>query len=253
MVLDPRYLNAIKGFEGFYPKPYWDVRQWSVGYGSKASGPNDVVDQAEAERRLTSELQSAATMVDQFAPNLDAGTRAALTSLTYNAGPSWMKSGLGQAIKSGNMDAARASFLQYANAGGKPLEGLRKRRADEVAWFGQPGDRGGSMNGGYGMSPQGAAGIAGPVQTQTPKDDVSALFKDFQFGLQPSSTPSPAPSGGGINLPFGFKLAGASGGDLPQIPQHATMPDDPLSGVQWSGVDMTNLMQLAQSRRKVGV
>lgn len=252
MVLDPRYINAIKGFEGYNPKPYWDVRQWSVGHGSKASGPTDVVDEAEAGRRLTAELQSAADMVDRFAPGLDPGTRAALTSLTYNAGPKWMTSGLGQAIQAGDMDAARASFLQYTSPDPKYREGLAKRRASELAWFGQTGDRGGSMNGGYGMSPTGAAGIAGPVQTSTPKDDVSALFKDFVPGVQ-TATPSDTKPGGGVALPFGFKLAGASPDALPQIPQAQAPQTDVLAGLDMGQLDMSKLFALAQQRRKVGV
>jgi GH24 family phage-related lysozyme (muramidase) len=174
MALPSDYLNRIKQFEGFYAKPYWDYKQWTSGYGTRASGPNDVVDQAEAERRLQSEIANAAGLVDRFAPNLDPGTRAALTSLTFNAGGKWMESGLGQAIKSGDMDRARATFLQYANAGGQHLPGLAKRRAAEVAWFGQQPTNDPrnttSSGGGYGVDPDGATGVAGAIQTAQPRD-----------------------------------------------------------------------------------
>lgn len=131
-------LDAIKGFEGFTPRASWDVRQHSIGYGTRARYPGEVIDRTEADRRLNDEVGSAQSIVDRFHPNLDAGTRAALTSLTYNTGDAWTRSGLGSAIKAGDLDKARASFLQYTNAGGQYLPGLAKRRAQEVAWIGNP-------------------------------------------------------------------------------------------------------------------
>ena len=44
------YIDRLKKSEGFRSKPYWDFKQWSVGYGTRASGPNDIVTKAEAER-----------------------------------------------------------------------------------------------------------------------------------------------------------------------------------------------------------
>lgn len=130
--------ERIKKFEGYYDKPYWDHKQWSVGYGSRASGPNDVVDQAEAERRLARELAPAEAIVDRYAPGLPPGVRDSLVSLTYNAGDAWTRAGLGQAIKAGDMDRARELFLQYTKASGQELPGLVKRRQEEVSWWGQP-------------------------------------------------------------------------------------------------------------------
>jgi hypothetical protein len=74
--------------------------------------------------------------VDNFNPNLPPGVRAALTSLTYNAGPGWQQSGLGEAIKSGDYDKAQGIFLQYNKAGGEVNPGLVARRQKEAAWFG---------------------------------------------------------------------------------------------------------------------
>ena len=81
------YIDRLKKSEGFRSKPYWDFKQWSVGYGTRASGPNDIVTKAEAERRLGMEVAKAASYVDKLNPHLDAGTRAALTDLAYNGGP----------------------------------------------------------------------------------------------------------------------------------------------------------------------
>jgi GH24 family phage-related lysozyme (muramidase) len=130
------YLSAIRGFEGFSERPYWDVRQWTSGYGTRANGPNDVVDRAEADRRLQSEWTSSLGQVRGLGAPLTPGREAALASLTFNAGPSWMTSGLGSAVRAGDWDAARQLFLQYNRAGGQYNPGLANRRAAEAAWFG---------------------------------------------------------------------------------------------------------------------
>lgn len=138
-ILGDQYDTAIKGFEGFAPRASWDYKQNSVGWGTRARAPNETIDPAEAQRRYDEEIAKAHGIVKSFAPNVDHGTAAALTSLTFNAGDDWTRSGLGNAIKTGDLDRARASFLQYVNAGGQPLDGLRKRRAAEVAWIGSGG------------------------------------------------------------------------------------------------------------------
>jgi lysozyme len=135
-MLDQSYLDAIKKFEGFSAESRWDYAQNSNGYGTRARYAGEVIDKAEADRRFEGEINKASDFVDRFAPGLDDGSRAALTSLTYNAGTAWMQSGLGQAVSSGDMDKARTLFLQYHNAGGSAVDGLVQRRLQEVAWFG---------------------------------------------------------------------------------------------------------------------
>lgn len=236
MVLDPRWLDQIKKFEGFYSKPYWDARQWSVGYGSKASGPNDMVDRAEADRRLSNELGAAAKYVDQFAPNLDAGTRAALVSLTYNAGPSWMTSGLGRAIQAGDMDAARQSFLQYNKSEGRELPGLVSRRHAEANWFGQSG---------VGDQPGPAVEVASAPTLGTPHQAES---------LAPMIANATPPTTGGSLFPFGFGLADGSGENqkLAQQAMTAVSQDDiamPASGSVRKPISRLNV---ARAIRKLG-
>jgi len=139
-MLDQTYLDAIKKFEGYSPSAAWDYKQSSSGYGTKAQPGDENIppDQLKAihEQRFSDEVGKAAQSVDAFAPNLPAGTRAALVSLTYNAGPGWQQSGLGQAIKSGDFDKARDLFLQYNKAGGEVNPGLVSRRQAEAGWFG---------------------------------------------------------------------------------------------------------------------
>ncbi len=136
-MVDPSYLDAIKQFEGYSGEARWDYAQNSNGYGTRAKYAGEVIDKAEADRRFSGEVQKAADFVDKFAPGLDDGSKAALTSLTYNTGTAWTQSGLGQAVSSGDLDKAKSLFLQYNKAGGAVVDGLVQRRLQEVAWFGQ--------------------------------------------------------------------------------------------------------------------
>jgi len=137
--LPPQYVDAIKKFEGYAPKAAWDYKQNSVGYGTRAKHPGEVIDKPEAERRLQAEIGNAAGIVDKFKPGLPEGPRAALSSLTYNAGDKWTRSGLGQLVQEGNLPGAKERLLQYNKAGGQTLPGLASRRQQEAAWFNQPG------------------------------------------------------------------------------------------------------------------
>lgn len=168
------YLDAIKQFEGYTAEARWDYAQNSNGYGTRARFAGEVIDKAEADRRFSSEVQKAAEFVDKFAPNLDEGSKAALTSLTYNAGTAWSKSGLGEAVASGDLDKARSLFLQYNKAGGNVVDGLVQRRLQEVAWFGQgnPASQGPS------------AGIAA----------MAAAASASAIASSSAATPSPGPA-----------------------------------------------------------
>lgn len=159
-MFDARYLERIKSFEGYTPVAKADYGQFSVGYGTKARFAGERIDPLEAERRFSSEIKEAATLVDKFAGKLDPGSRAALTSLTYNAGTAWMTSGLGAAVQKGDLDEVRRLFVLYNKAGGEVLPGLVNRRQAEVAWIGNPSANGGVAAFGsaapQGTSPAGA-------------------------------------------------------------------------------------------------
>ena len=87
-------VDVIKDFEGFRSKAYWDNTQWTVGYGTRASGPDVTVTRAEAERLLMKALSSTyEPVVNDFCKkNNKQPTQQqfdALLDLTYNAGGSW--------------------------------------------------------------------------------------------------------------------------------------------------------------------
>ncbi len=142
MALDPEYVDAIRGIEGYAPSASWDYKQYSSGYGTKAQPGDENIppDQLKTiyEQRYQDELAKAAAHVDSVNPNLPPGVKAALTSLTYNAGPGWSQSGLGEFVRKGDLQGAQERFLQYNKAGGEVNPGLVARRAKEAAWFSQP-------------------------------------------------------------------------------------------------------------------
>jgi GH24 family phage-related lysozyme (muramidase) len=131
------FVSAIRQTEGYDARPRWDVKQWTVGYGTRASGPDERVTPEQAETRFNAEIIKAARIVDSVNPNLDAGTRAALTSLSFNTGDSWTRSGLGDRIRAGDLGAAREAFLNYNKVNGETDPGVAARRAREASWFGR--------------------------------------------------------------------------------------------------------------------
>jgi len=130
------YLDAIKSFEGFTPKAQWDYAQFSNGYGTKALYAGEAISPEEAERRFTAEIEIARNIVEKHAAGWDEGTKAALTSLTFNAGTRWISSGLGEAVRNHDIDGVKERFAQYNKAGGEVLPGLMRRRLAELDWIG---------------------------------------------------------------------------------------------------------------------
>jgi len=124
-------LPFVQKFEGYNPKPYWDHKQWSVGYGTRASGPNETIDKAEADRRLQAELDQSRGYVTQRFPNLAPHQADALTSFTYNLGSGWMSqpTKLRAAIESGDYQSAASVMQSYNKASGQVLPGLQNRSA----------------------------------------------------------------------------------------------------------------------------
>ena len=139
-----KFIEGIKQSEGFAPRAAWDYKQFTSGYGTRASYAGEPIDKETADKRFGAEISKAARFVDTVNPKLDSGTRAALTSLTFNAGEGWGKSALGDRVRAGDVEGARSIFLQYNRAGGTVNPGLVGRRAREASWFGQnePSDPG---------------------------------------------------------------------------------------------------------------
>lgn len=138
-VVDQGLVNFIKKTEGLSLKAYWDYKQYSIGYGTKANSATEVITEPEALARLTVEIDKAEKLAEKVIPaGAPIGVKQALTDLTYNAGSGWEEAGLGTAVKASDWVAAKEHLLQYNHAGGVVNAGLTARREAEASWFDSP-------------------------------------------------------------------------------------------------------------------
>jgi lysozyme len=170
--------GKVAGYEGFSPKAYWDNKQYSIGYGTRANSPTEQIDQAEGRRRMQAELGNAHNSIARIIPpNAPQSVHDALTSFTYNVGPGWTNGSLlASAVQRGDWQTAAREMQKYNHAGGQVNPGLISRRADEAQMMlaglkGQPqaaAPQGGAVqpamavSGGGGGAPQAPAQPAGP-------------------------------------------------------------------------------------------
>lgn len=126
-------LDFVKGVEGYTPTAKWDVRQWSVGYGTRGKR-GEVVGKTEAARRLGQELamhrdrvvKEAAKHGYQFKDHeLDA-----LTSFDFNSGKiGWLLEG-----KPSPKEIADR-MMRWTSKDPKLKRGVTNRRAKERNLF----------------------------------------------------------------------------------------------------------------------
>lgn len=146
-------ITMIKGFEGYHQKvdpaagnrsavrPYWDVAQWSIGYGSYAGSrnrnqrPNITWTPAQADQALRNQLIPYRRNVESI--NRRGGYAwspaqlDALTSFAYNLGS------INELTQNGTRSNREIAdkMLEYVNAGGQRLPGLVSRRQIERQKF----------------------------------------------------------------------------------------------------------------------
>ena len=135
--------STVEFIAGFENNPqdsfraYWDTDHWSIGFGTPASGEDEVITLAQAQDRLASETDRFQGIVEkhQKEHNYDWNDNqvAALTSFAFNLGETNLKS----LTDNGSRDIAKilAMIPSYNKADGKVLEGLVKRRASEANLF----------------------------------------------------------------------------------------------------------------------
>ncbi len=134
-MISNRLLQHLIDTEKFRSKPYWDRKQYSIGYGTKARGRGDRVSESEARQRMRTHVGGDVGKLDARYSNLPPGIRDALISLSYNAGSGWMNKGLGKAVARGDYVDAKRRFLQYTKSNGERLPGLVNRRNAEAGWW----------------------------------------------------------------------------------------------------------------------
>ena len=206
-------VDYIKSKEGFSANPYSDYRQTSIGYGTKARPGDAGIDAAEAEKRLREEAGKTADFIRSNAKvPLTQNQFDALTSFGYNTG----SEPLGKVIadlNKGDTAAATARMQQYINAGGKPLDDLKTRRAEEIALFngtaGEPGAR---------PSPHVRQALTGaPAQSEGTFAHLANAVKGSPLGQMFGAAPAAGAPSGPLKLfqPGQGGLAGIDFGGLP--------------------------------------
>jgi GH24 family phage-related lysozyme (muramidase) len=130
--VSPLGFGFLRKQEGFRSKPYWDVRQWSTGFGTRASGPNDIVDRAEAERRLSEETGKVSSFLKANVKTpMTQGQHDALVSFGYNLGTDDIGKLLPD-INAGDWNKVGSRMLSFNRAGGQVNPGLVNRRKQEA-------------------------------------------------------------------------------------------------------------------------
>lgn len=122
----------LKPIEGFRAEPYGDYKQLSIGYGTKATGANDRVTKAEAEKRLIAHCKPLIDQVQAANLGLNASQVVGFVSFGYNLGSGTLATMLKRLRDGQKLDFVAASMRKYINAGGKPLTELAKRRQKET-------------------------------------------------------------------------------------------------------------------------
>jgi GH24 family phage-related lysozyme (muramidase) len=125
-------------------KAQWDFKQWSIGYGTKASGPNEVITEAEADKRLRAELSKSQNFVIDYGKrkgyNWNQGQTDALTSFVYNLGPGQLDKLTAGGKRTNEEIAQKIKSYNKVTKNGKLVElaGLTKRRSMELSMFNAP-------------------------------------------------------------------------------------------------------------------
>ncbi|GGY38944.1 lysozyme [Parvularcula lutaonensis] len=144
MKISERGLELIKQFEGLELEAYQDiVGVWTIGYGhTSMAGPPEVVPgmeitEQEAEEILRRDLRQYEEAVERAVKvDITQNMFDALVSITYNIGINAMRnSTFIKRLNNKDYEGAAEAMLWWNKAGGKVVNGLKRRRAAEAALF----------------------------------------------------------------------------------------------------------------------
>lgn len=145
MKVNQATINLVKEFEGFRAKAYkCPAGVWTIGYGTTASAGVGItpvegmtISKEDAEKYLD---QSIKKFAEKIAPLITAPINenefGAFVSLAYNIGPgAFKKSSALRHFNGGDKAKAADAMLLWNKAGGKVLNGLKRRREAERMLF----------------------------------------------------------------------------------------------------------------------
>jgi lysozyme len=136
-------IDIVMHWEGFRGKAYLcPANVWTIGFGStKGVKEGDTITRARAQVLLREDMQDAVNKLYGVVPadvidDLTENQYAALLSFVFNLGAnkSWT---IWKVLRARDFDGVPAQMQRFVYAGGKKLQGLVNRRADEVALWHQ--------------------------------------------------------------------------------------------------------------------
>ena len=186
--LTPEGIAFIKSYEGYREHPYWDVQQYSIGWGTEATELDMMrwdygrsgwqgIDVQEADERFNGYIDTIA--VPELNSMLTVETTpeqyAGLVSFIYNVGQPQATAAI-QAVNQGNLQSAAYEMNRIKYAGNQVNSALVSRRADEVQFLmGSVPERATQFE-----SPSGPPSIPGVKNYAD-----STRFRESQAGFQP--------------------------------------------------------------------
>lgn len=133
----------LPAWEGFSSRPYWDVKQWTWGYGTRVPGstndpgikPTGTITRADAFTAMMQHVdKDYSDLKKLITVPLTSAQWAALLSFSYNLGVG-NADNLVNNINSKNMAALQTQWNAYINVNGVPSDYQIKRRAAEWELF----------------------------------------------------------------------------------------------------------------------
>ena len=142
MKISQKGINLIKKYEGLRLEAYKPVsteKYWTIGYGHYGSDVTKgmKITEAKADELLRKDLEKFENYVNKYVKvQLTQEMFDSLVSFSFNVGGGNLQSStLLKKLNVGNYMGAAEEFAKWTKAGGKTLQGLVRRRADEKVLY----------------------------------------------------------------------------------------------------------------------
>jgi len=135
--LRPEFIQRIKDEEGFSANAYWDLKQWSFGFGCRAPGQHSTITEERATELLVEELEEAqldySVVFQSDPPGLTQARYESLVDMLFNIGLTSFAHFhyTIAAIRAGNWEGAAAHAQQslwYRQVGRRARRVIRELR-----------------------------------------------------------------------------------------------------------------------------
>ena len=131
-------VSLVKQFEGFSATAYWDVSQWTIGYGTTGVA-GQTMTEAEADLALRDRLNTINSKINEFTARsnlyLSQNQHDALVCFSFNCGTDWTTQGgrfYEAVIRNSDVNTFLFAISLWANVGSTPDKTLLNRRLAEA-------------------------------------------------------------------------------------------------------------------------